>query len=250
MTDGDRAETGARASRSRPTRSATSSIPGRCRTRSTRSRSPAPRAATSGTTTGKRYLDFASQLVNVSIGHQHPKLVAAIKEQADTALHDRAADGDRAAVELARLLAEVTPGDISMSVLHQRRRRGERERDQARALVHGPAQDRRALPQLSRRDGRRDHADGRPAPLARRAGHPRRRADVRPVHVPLPGRPSRSVPRVHGRPASRGDPPVRGAGDGRGRDPRAGDRDERRSSSRPTATCSPSARSATATGSC
>src|SRR3982750_275626 len=33
---------------------------------------------------GKRYLDFASQLVNVSIGHQHPKLVAAIKEQADT----------------------------------------------------------------------------------------------------------------------------------------------------------------------
>src|SRR5467141_5264598 len=32
---------------------------------------------------GKRYLDFASQLVNVSIGHQHPKLVAAIKEQAE-----------------------------------------------------------------------------------------------------------------------------------------------------------------------
>src|SRR5436305_59323 len=27
---------------------------------------------------GKRYLDFASQLVNVSIGHQHPKLVAAV----------------------------------------------------------------------------------------------------------------------------------------------------------------------------
>jgi taurine--2-oxoglutarate transaminase len=32
---------------------------------------------------GKRYLDFASQLVNVSIGHQHPKVVAAIKEQAE-----------------------------------------------------------------------------------------------------------------------------------------------------------------------
>src|SRR5207248_11800558 len=32
---------------------------------------------------GKRYLDFASQLVNVSIGHQHPRLVAAIKEQAE-----------------------------------------------------------------------------------------------------------------------------------------------------------------------
>src|SRR6476659_11277404 len=32
---------------------------------------------------GKRYLDFASQLVNVSIGHGHPKVVAAIKEQAE-----------------------------------------------------------------------------------------------------------------------------------------------------------------------
>jgi taurine--2-oxoglutarate transaminase len=27
---------------------------------------------------GNRYLDFASQLVNVSIGHGHPKVVAAI----------------------------------------------------------------------------------------------------------------------------------------------------------------------------
>ena len=32
---------------------------------------------------GNRYLDFASQLVNVSIGHQHPKVVAAIQEQAE-----------------------------------------------------------------------------------------------------------------------------------------------------------------------
>ena len=32
---------------------------------------------------GKRYLDFASQLVNVSIGHQHPRVIAAIKEQAE-----------------------------------------------------------------------------------------------------------------------------------------------------------------------
>ena len=32
---------------------------------------------------GKRYLDFSSQLVNMNIGHGHPKVVAAIKEQAD-----------------------------------------------------------------------------------------------------------------------------------------------------------------------
>jgi len=31
---------------------------------------------------GKRYLDFSSQMVNTNIGHQHPKVVAAIQEQA------------------------------------------------------------------------------------------------------------------------------------------------------------------------
>ncbi|HEY8590527.1 MAG TPA: aminotransferase class III-fold pyridoxal phosphate-dependent enzyme, partial [Naasia sp.] len=32
---------------------------------------------------GKRYLDFSSQLVNVNIGHSHPKVVAAIQAQAE-----------------------------------------------------------------------------------------------------------------------------------------------------------------------
>src|SRR5438094_477979 len=64
---------------------------------------------------GNRYLDFASQLVNVSIGHQHPKVVAAIKEQADklTTIGPPMAHETRS--ELALLLAEVTPGDLTMS---------------------------------------------------------------------------------------------------------------------------------------
>ena len=33
--------------------------------------------------TGNRYLDFSSQLVNMNIGHQHPKVIEAIKAQAD-----------------------------------------------------------------------------------------------------------------------------------------------------------------------
>ncbi|QIL85573.1 aspartate aminotransferase family protein [Vibrio sp. HDW18] len=33
---------------------------------------------------GKKYLDFSSQLVNTNIGHQHPKVIAALKAQADT----------------------------------------------------------------------------------------------------------------------------------------------------------------------
>jgi taurine--2-oxoglutarate transaminase len=33
---------------------------------------------------GNEYLDFSSQLVNMNIGHQHPKVIQAIKDQADT----------------------------------------------------------------------------------------------------------------------------------------------------------------------
>jgi taurine--2-oxoglutarate transaminase len=64
---------------------------------------------------GKRYLDFASQLVNVSIGHQHPKLVAAIKEQADKLCTIAPSMATEPRSQLARLIAEVTPGDISMT---------------------------------------------------------------------------------------------------------------------------------------
>jgi len=64
---------------------------------------------------GKRYLDFASQLVNVSIGHQHPKIVAAIKEQAEKLCTIGPPMATEARSMLARMLAEVTPGDLQMS---------------------------------------------------------------------------------------------------------------------------------------
>src|SRR6476469_6685703 len=64
---------------------------------------------------GKRYLDFASQLVNVSIGHQHPRLVAAIKEQADKLCTIGPPMATEPRSTLARLITEVTPGDLTMS---------------------------------------------------------------------------------------------------------------------------------------
>ncbi|MBA3380631.1 MAG: aminotransferase class III-fold pyridoxal phosphate-dependent enzyme [Actinobacteria bacterium] len=64
---------------------------------------------------GRRYLDFASQLVNVSIGHQHPKIVAAIKEQAEKLCTIGPPMANESRSRLGRLLAEVTPGDLSMS---------------------------------------------------------------------------------------------------------------------------------------
>jgi len=64
---------------------------------------------------GKRYLDFASQLVNVSIGHQHPKVIAAIKEQAETLCTIGPPMATEPRSTLARMLAEITPGDLTMS---------------------------------------------------------------------------------------------------------------------------------------
>jgi taurine--2-oxoglutarate transaminase len=62
---------------------------------------------------GKRYLDFASQLVNVSIGHQHPRVVAAIKEQADRLCTIGPPMANDKRSELARLMADVMPGDLN-----------------------------------------------------------------------------------------------------------------------------------------
>jgi len=64
---------------------------------------------------GKRYLDFASQRVNVNIGHQHPKVVAAIKEQADKLCTIGPPMASESRSQLGRLLAEVTPGDLTLS---------------------------------------------------------------------------------------------------------------------------------------
>ena len=58
---------------------------------------------------GNRYLDFSSQLMNVNLGHQHPKLVAAIQEAAGRmcTIAPFHANADRS--EAARLIAEVAP---------------------------------------------------------------------------------------------------------------------------------------------
>ncbi|HEX5427728.1 MAG TPA: aspartate aminotransferase family protein [Pedococcus sp.] len=61
---------------------------------------------------GKRYLDFSSQLVNVNIGYQHPKLVAAIQEQAARLTTIAPGFANDARSEAARLIAELAPGDL------------------------------------------------------------------------------------------------------------------------------------------
>jgi len=62
---------------------------------------------------GTRYLDFSSQLVNVNIGHQHPKLVAAIKEYADRLCTVAPFHANDARSEAARLITEVAGTNIA-----------------------------------------------------------------------------------------------------------------------------------------
>lgn len=60
-----------------------------------------------------RLLDFSSQMVNTNIGHQHPKVVAAIQEQAATLCTVGPAYVNDARSEAARLIAERTPGELN-----------------------------------------------------------------------------------------------------------------------------------------
>ncbi|MCP4820810.1 MAG: aminotransferase class III-fold pyridoxal phosphate-dependent enzyme, partial [Shimia sp.] len=62
---------------------------------------------------GKRYLDFQSQLVNANLGHQHPKIVQAIKDQADKLCYISPAMGSDVRSELAALMVDITPKDIT-----------------------------------------------------------------------------------------------------------------------------------------
>ena len=62
---------------------------------------------------GKRYLDFSSQLVNVNIGYQHPRLVAAIQQQAARLATIAPGFANDARSGAARLIAELAPGDLN-----------------------------------------------------------------------------------------------------------------------------------------
>jgi len=62
---------------------------------------------------GKRYLDFSCQLVNTNIGHQHPKVVAAIKAQADVLCTVSPLHANEVRNEAARLVCELAPHGLN-----------------------------------------------------------------------------------------------------------------------------------------
>lgn len=62
---------------------------------------------------GKRYLDFASQLVNSNIGHQNPRVVKAIQDQAAKLTFVAPGLATEPRGRLGRKLAEISPGDLN-----------------------------------------------------------------------------------------------------------------------------------------
>jgi taurine--2-oxoglutarate transaminase len=61
---------------------------------------------------GKRYLDFSSQLMNTNVGHQHPKIIKAIQDQAAELCFVHPANTTEPRGLLGKKLAEVTPGRL------------------------------------------------------------------------------------------------------------------------------------------
>ena len=64
---------------------------------------------------GKEYLDFSGGPAVFNIGHRHPKVVQAVKEQLDRMPMSVRAMPRKAEADLAELLAQITPGDLQFT---------------------------------------------------------------------------------------------------------------------------------------
>ena len=155
---------------------------------------------------GRRILDFNAQLMSVNIGHGDRRVIDAMHEQALKLQFVQPAFATEIRARLGRQARRDPARRHEQGVLHARRRRGDRERDQARPPLHRPVQGARPLPRLPRRDLRGDDADRRPASLGERARAGRRRP--LPRHASL-GR-GRAPPGRGVAPGPRGRDPVRG----------------------------------------
>jgi taurine--2-oxoglutarate transaminase len=61
----------------------------------------------------KRYIDFSSQLMNMNIGHQHPKVIKAIQDQAAQLCYAHPGMATEARGLLGKRISEVAPGNLN-----------------------------------------------------------------------------------------------------------------------------------------
>ena len=64
---------------------------------------------------GKRYLDFFGGILTTSVGHNSPRVVEAVREQAGKLIHSSTLYPNANHVALAEKMAEITPGRLQMS---------------------------------------------------------------------------------------------------------------------------------------
>jgi taurine---2-oxoglutarate transaminase len=62
---------------------------------------------------GNRFLDFSSQLILSVLGHQHPRVVEAIKQQADRLCYIAPSFAEESRSTAARLIAEIAPAGLN-----------------------------------------------------------------------------------------------------------------------------------------
>ncbi|MGC6507632.1 MAG: aminotransferase class III-fold pyridoxal phosphate-dependent enzyme [Myxococcota bacterium] len=62
---------------------------------------------------GTRYFDFNSQLMSVNIGHSHPRVIEAMKNQLDKLIYTFPATATEPRARLGKKLADLVPGNIN-----------------------------------------------------------------------------------------------------------------------------------------
>jgi taurine---2-oxoglutarate transaminase len=62
---------------------------------------------------GRRFIDFSAQLMNLNIGYQHPKVIAAIKEQAERLCTAHPSMATEPKGQLGSMIAELAPGALN-----------------------------------------------------------------------------------------------------------------------------------------
>ena len=176
---------------------------------------------------GKRYLDFASQLVNVSIGHQHPRVIQAIKDQADKLCTIGPPMANDKRSELARLIAEVMPGDLDHTFFTNG---GAEANENAIKTARWVTGRHKVIARYRSYHGATGGAitlTGDPRRWFAEPGIPGVARMLDPYTYRCPAGHPDPVPGLLGRAASRGDPPVRGRAHGRRGDHGDGRRHER-----------------------
>ena len=70
---------------------------------------------------GQKWLDFNSQLMSVNIGHSHPRVVQAIKDQADSLIYTFPGSATKVRAQLGKKLADLVPGNINTFFFNENR---------------------------------------------------------------------------------------------------------------------------------